>query len=158
MDLEAGRLRRSWKCHSGPGRTKVQVLQALHPLSSQDDLKFQWPLVVDSLPLCTAVFTRDAIEIQAPVHPTDLLTGLHEAKRRVYLTATLADDSVLVRDFGADPKSVETPIFPAGAGDIGDRMILVPQSLTLKTEGRSHLLVNAGSDGVRRAHRPRSSC
>lgn len=106
-----------------------QVMQVLHPMSTQDNLKFQWPLVVDCLPLCTAVFTRDAVEIQAPIHPTDLLTGFHEAKRRVYLTATLADDSVLVRHFGADPKSVANPIFPASAGDIGDRMILVPQNL-----------------------------
>lgn len=108
---------------------QTQVLRILHPLSAQDDLKFEWPLVVDSLPLCTAVVTKDAIEIQAPVHPTDLLTGFHDAKRRVYLTATLADDSVLVRHFGADPKSVANPIFPASAGDIGDRMILVPQNL-----------------------------
>lgn len=109
-----------------------QVLAILHPLSKQDDLRFKWPLVVDSLPFCTAVFTSSAIEIQAPIHPTDLLTGFHEAKRRVYLTATLADDSVLVRHFGAAPESVAQPIFPSSAGDIGDRMILVPQNLCPK--------------------------
>lgn len=106
-----------------------RVLEVLHPLSNHDDLLFEWPLVADCLPLCTAVFTSEAVEIQPPIHPIDLLSGFHEAKRRVYLTATLADDSVLVRHFGADSKSVAAPIFPSSAGDIGDRMILVPQNL-----------------------------
>jgi hypothetical protein len=45
----------------------------------------------------------------------------------VYLTATLADDGVLVSDFGADAEQVADPITPANAGDIGDRLILIPQ-------------------------------
>ncbi len=34
---------------------------------------------------------------------------------------------MLVTDFGADANQVEKPIVPANAGDIGDRLILVPQ-------------------------------
>lgn len=105
-----------------------QVLSILHPLST-GALKWSWPLVVDSLPLCTGVITSDALEIYPPCHPTEALLGFSQAQRRVYLTATLADDSVLVRHFGAAPESVARPIFPSSAGDIGDRMILVPQQL-----------------------------
>ncbi|WP_250257748.1 helicase C-terminal domain-containing protein [Dermabacter sp. Marseille-Q3180] len=105
-----------------------QVLSILHPLST-GALKWGWPLVVDSLPLCTGVITSDAFEIYPPCHPTEALLGFSQAQRRVYLTATLADDSVLVRHFGAAPESVARPIFPSSAGDIGDRMILVPQQL-----------------------------
>lgn len=106
-----------------------QVLSILHPISDRDGLKWGWPLVVDSLPLCTAVITSDAFEIYPPCHPTEILLGFSQAQRRVYLTATLADDSVLVRHFGAAPESASRPIFPSSAGDIGDRMILVPQQL-----------------------------
>lgn len=108
-----------------------QVLSILHPISDSA-LKWGWPLVVDSLPLCTAVITSDAFEIYSPCHPTETLLGFSHAQRRVYLTATLADDSVLVRHFGAAPASVSRPIFPSSAGDIGDRMILVPQQLVPK--------------------------
>ena len=108
-----------------------QVLSILHPISDSA-LKWGWPLVVDSLPLCTAVITSDAFEIYPPCHPTETLLGFSQAQRRVYLTATLADDSVLVRHFGAAPESVSRPIFPSSAGDIGDRMILVPQQLVPK--------------------------
>lgn len=106
-----------------------RVLSILHPISEIEALKWGWPLVVDSLPLCTAVVTSDAFEIYPPCHPTEMLLGFARAQRRVYLTATLADDSVLVRHFGAAPESVSRPISPSSAGDIGDRMILVPQQL-----------------------------
>ena len=52
-----------------------------------------------------------------------------EARRRIYMTATLSDDAVLVRDFGADPESLTRPITPKTASDLGDRMILVPQRI-----------------------------
>lgn len=109
-----------------------QVLTILHPIS-HNELAWSWPLVVDSLPLCTAVITSDAFEIYPPCLPTETLRGFSQAKRRVYLTATLADDSALIRHFGAAPESVSRPIFPSSAGDIGDRMILIPQQLVPKT-------------------------
>ncbi len=104
-----------------------QVMAELHPIGGTEPYKFSWPLLVDVLPLCRAVLTSDALEIAAPCLPVDTLTGFRQAKRRVYLTATLADDGVLVTDFAADPAAVASPIVPASAGDIGDRLILVPQ-------------------------------
>lgn len=106
-----------------------RVLEILNPVSESEDLKWAWPLVVDELPLCTAVITAGSFEIQPPVHPVNSLIGFDQAKRRLYLTATLADDSVLVRDFAADPSTISCPIVPASAGDIGDRLILMPQQL-----------------------------
>lgn len=104
------------------------VLEILHPLADSV-LEWSWPLVVDSLPLCTAVIATDSVDIQPPCYPTGVIRGFADARRRIYLTATLADDSVLVRHFGAARDAVEKPIVPANAGDIGDRMILVPQQL-----------------------------
>ncbi len=104
-----------------------KVVSILHPVSTRDGMKFSWPLLVDSLPICRAVMTSDKLEISAPCPPVDTLTGFQNARRRIYLTATLADDGVLVTDFGADPDSVSAPIVPANAGDIGDRLILIPE-------------------------------
>lgn len=104
-----------------------ETLALLHPLSTAHDFHFAWPLLADVLPICRAVFTSDALEIEAPCLPASIVTGFHLAERRIYLTATLADDGVLVRDLGADPAAVPNPITPASAGDIGDRLILVPQ-------------------------------
>ncbi|WP_203335576.1 DEAD/DEAH box helicase [Nocardioides limicola] len=103
------------------------VLTALQPLAAEDDFQFSWPLIADSLPISRAVFTSDALEIEAPCLPSDIVTGFGQAERRIYLTATLADDGILVSHLGAEPAAVSDPITPASAGDIGDRLILVPQ-------------------------------
>lgn len=104
-----------------------EVLAVLQPLAGEEDFQFAWPLLADALPICRAVFSADALEIEAPCLPSDVVTGFSQAERRIYLTATLADDGILVSDLGADPKAVADPITPASAGDIGDRLILVPQ-------------------------------
>lgn len=104
-----------------------EVLAVLGPLADEDDFKFAWPLLADALPICRAVFSADDLEIEAPCLPSAVVTGFSQAERRIYLTATLADDGILVSDLGADPAAVADPITPASAGDIGDRLILVPQ-------------------------------
>ncbi|WP_437939235.1 helicase C-terminal domain-containing protein [Sorangium sp. So ce341] len=45
------------------------------------------------------------------------------------MSATFGDDSILVTHFDAASESVSNPIVPTSSGDIGDRMILVPQEL-----------------------------
>ena len=42
------------------------------------------------------------------------------------MSATLADDGVLVRTFGADPDSISQPIITRSVAGLGERMILAP--------------------------------
>jgi hypothetical protein len=93
------------------------------------DLFYDWPAVAEVLPLCRAVFSNHELTITPHCPPIDHVTSFMEAKHRVFLTATLADDSVLVTDFGASPASVQSPITPLSAGDIGERMIVAPQEI-----------------------------
>jgi hypothetical protein len=59
------------------------------------------------------------------------------------MTATLANDGLLVSHLGADAKSVSTPIVPK-TSDIGSRLILTPQELNKKyTEGDLRSLATA---------------
>lgn len=106
---------------------RSEVLAALHPLGEREPFLWAWPLLVDVLPISRAVLTSDALEITPPCLPADTVTGFRGARRHIYLTATLADDGILVTDLAADSASVATPIVPANAGDIGDRLILVPE-------------------------------
>ena len=81
------------------------------------------------LPICQAVFTAEALEIKPPLPPVGLIESFSTAKRRIYLTATLADDSVLVTHFDAAREAAEQPIVPKSAADLGDRMILALQEI-----------------------------
>lgn len=108
---------------------QAQVRAVLHPIRNEAQMKFVWPLLAESLSLCRCVFSGDGLEITPRCLPIDTLPSFVAAQRRVFLTAAFADDGVLVTDFDADPESVARPITPPTAGDIGDRMILVPQEL-----------------------------
>jgi hypothetical protein len=102
------------------------VLEILHPHRKDDHLGWVWPLLVDSLSVCEVAVSADRFEIRPPCPPIARIPSFVRARRRIYLTATLADDSVLATHFGADPESVSFPVTPRSADDLGDRMILAP--------------------------------
>ncbi len=106
-----------------------QVLQILRPHRSDSVFEWSWPLIADMLPWCQATIGAQTIEITPLCPPIEKLPSFAEAERRVYLTATLADDSVLVTHFNADAQSVAASIVPDSAADLGDRLILAPQEL-----------------------------
>ena len=103
-----------------------QVLDTLHPHRTSEGFIFVWPLIKDVLHLCDAAITYREIEIKPPCPPIDRIPSISTARRRIYLTATLADDSVLVTHFDAAPTTIATPVTPETADDLGDRMILTP--------------------------------
>jgi hypothetical protein len=105
------------------------VMKLLHPHRNEPDFMFTWPLVAEVLPLCAAIVTSRGVEIRPPCPPIGMIPAFARARRRVYLTATLTDDSVLVTDLDADPGLVIRPVTPGSASDLGDRMILAPVAL-----------------------------
>lgn len=105
------------------------VLSALHPHRTENDFKWAWPAIADILERCEVIVTGAGIEVTPLCPPIEKFPTFHEAKRRIYLTATLADDSVLVTHFDADPASISTALVPDSAADLGDRLVLAPQEL-----------------------------
>lgn len=106
-----------------------RVLRILHDARNDDVIKFPWPLLKDVLHLCRCAFGGGKLEIAPRCLPIDQIPSFVQAKRRIYMTATLADDGVLVTRLNANPVSISAPIKPKGAGEIGDRMILAPQEI-----------------------------
>lgn len=110
---------------------EAEILAILRPLAQIDgsDHMFVWPLIEDILPLCTAHLTSTEFEIRPPCPAINKIPSFAQASRRIYLTATMADESPLVLQFDADVQSVVKPISPKRAADLGDRMILAPQEI-----------------------------
>ena len=92
-------------------------------------LKFTLPLVKDNLAFCRCVISDKEIEITPHIIPIDIINSLEYAQRRIFMTATLVDDSILATHFGLGFEDISNVVTPDIAGDIGDRMILVPQSI-----------------------------
>lgn len=127
------------------------VLQILNLYGEQDtspSLFFAWPLIAEHLALAVATITHSDIEIKTPCPPINMIPAFDRARRRIYLTATLADDGVLVTELNADPDGVRHPITPERAADLGDRIILAPLELnTHLTDDAVRQMVRSFADG-----------
>ncbi|HBN8277940.1 TPA: DEAD/DEAH box helicase family protein [Pseudomonas aeruginosa] len=94
---------------------------------NEDHLKFKWPLIKDSLKLSRCVVSSSKIEISPHCIPINSIPSIEYAERKIFMTATLADDSVLASHFGITDSQAYKAICPDSFGDIGDRLILMPQ-------------------------------
>ncbi|KOV87593.1 DEAD/DEAH box helicase [Nocardia sp. NRRL S-836] len=110
---------------------QTEVWRILHPYGSRRDdaFKFAWPLIGDCLQLCTVTFGSRGIEIEPPCPTIEKIPSFFNARRRVYLTATLSDDSVLVTNLKANPANLRQVVTPGSAADLGDRLVLAPVQL-----------------------------
>ena len=108
---------------------QVRLLEILHENRNSDSLEWSFPLLQEVLPVCRCVITGGRLEIEPQFPPTDIIYAFDDAIRRIYMTATLADDSVLVTHFGAKADELAEPIVPTSPQIMGERMILMPQDI-----------------------------
>ncbi|TQK74931.1 RAD3-like DEAD/DEAH box helicase [Brevibacillus sp. AG162] len=117
-----------------------------------DSLRFSWQLLKNCLPLSSCVFGSDKIEISPRCLPIDSIPSFVDCKRKIFMSATLADDSILVSHFNIDTEKIKLTITPESTDDIGDRMIVIPQEVNpdikdidikefLKEESKKHNVV-----------------
>jgi hypothetical protein len=152
LELEAGDPRETmevpfWAWH----KAQPQILASLQKRKDTEELLFTYPLLREVLPHCRCIISGQYLEIEPPCPPVDLIRSFHRAKRRIYMTATLSDDSVLVTHFGASPERLGLPIVPTSSQSMGERMILMPQELNPNIEMkdiRDMLVGFAATDNV----------
>lgn len=109
-------------------RSEELLEQLIRHEKDDDDLQYVVPFLSDGLPLCRMVISGRSLEISAPFPWTDLVNAFRQAKRRIYMTATLADDTILNTHLGADLQAVGRAITTPSI-TMGERMILMPQEL-----------------------------
>lgn len=95
--------------------------------NDENEIKFAWPLLKESLKLCRCVVSAGEIEISPHCIPIHMIPSITNASRKIFMTATLADDGILSTHFGITEESISQAVIPDSAGDVGDRMILLPQ-------------------------------
>ena len=103
-----------------------EVLKILSEYRESDEVLFVWDLLKDHISESVCIFSGDRLEITPRLLPLDRIPSFSEAKRRIFLSATLSEDAFLVRDIGIAPESV---IAPLSLGDVkysGERLIVLP--------------------------------
>ncbi|WP_159937452.1 DEAD/DEAH box helicase [Pseudomonas sp. S35] len=90
------------------------------------NVPFAWPLLRDNLHLCHALISSKAFTITSVLPQVNNFPTFADAPRRIYMSATIADDSEIVRTFDADPQLVNNALTSRSLAGISERMILIP--------------------------------
>jgi replicative superfamily II helicase len=100
--------------------------------SNANDYEFVWPLLRDNLKYCHCFVDRRSVVV-TPIFPlVDLIPSFATCKHRVFMSATIPDDSEIIRTFDSTPESLITPLASKSLAGVSERMILVPELLGFK--------------------------
>lgn len=89
-------------------------------------LWFVWPLIMDSLTECGCIISGGALEIAPRIPPLDLFGSFHKANHRVFMSATVTDDSFLVKGLRLSADTITHPLVSKTEKWSGEKMILIP--------------------------------
>lgn len=112
-------------------------LDAIHRLLANigdDSFLFSWPMLRDKLHLCHALISKMTISITPYLPLIDLFPTFSEAPRRIYMSATITDDSEIIRTFDASYEYVEKPLSSSSLAGISERMILIPSCMSISED------------------------
>lgn len=103
---------------------------------TDDSIKFQWNLIKNYLELCDMFVSVNSIEISPKCLPINMIPSYDRAERRIFMSATLNDDSSLITDFNIGKKAIINPLQADSFADTGDKLILAPYNVdkSLNTE------------------------
>ncbi|HZJ99147.1 MAG TPA: DEAD/DEAH box helicase [Tissierellaceae bacterium] len=97
-----------------------------------EDYGLVWPLLRDQLHLCHAFVSRTSFTI-TPIQPlVNLIPTFFDCSRRIYMSATIADDSDIIKTFDVESKFVENALTSRSLAGISERMILIPDLMPFK--------------------------
>lgn len=94
--------------------------------SDSDKYALVWPLLRDQLHLCHALISKYAFTITPILPMVNAIPSFFEAPRKIYMSATIADDSEIIRTFDANPDSVKHALQSRSLAGVSERMILIP--------------------------------
>lgn len=115
----------AWDKH----RQKVARIISDFAASNEEDtptgnsINFGWDLIKDDLKYCLATLSRVRFSITPILPLVEKFPTFEESPRRVYMSATFADESAIVRSFGCKKDEINI-ISPKTLAGVGRRMIL----------------------------------
>jgi replicative superfamily II helicase len=111
---------------------RIRAEQAREYLQGRDaGGTLQWLFLRDAFQQCHCLITSTAIVV-TPIFPlVDLVPTFADCSRRVFMSATIGDDSAIIRTFDADRDSIGRPITSKSLAGVSERMILIPELTAL---------------------------
>ena len=81
----------------------------------------------------------------------DLFPSFSDCARRVFMSATIPDDSEIVRSFEVDPKAATSPHVSKSLAGVSERMIIAPELMGLKPKDTVSTLKAVASKAAEKA-------
>jgi replicative superfamily II helicase len=113
------------------------------------EIWFVWPLIKDIIKDCFCVIAGDALEIIPRLSPLDLFGSYFRADHRVFMSATVTDDSFLVKGLRLSPETIRNPLISKNERWSGEKMILIP-SLIHESLDRENIVKEFGTTRQKR--------
>ena len=111
-----------WAWHS----KETEVASILSSNAGRDSVKFAWPLLKDLLAHCQGIISGAALEIEPHIAPLSAFGSYWKAKHRIFMSATVTDDSFLVKGLQLSPETITKPLSYAKETWSGEKMVLLP--------------------------------
>jgi len=128
---------------------QAEVVALLAKHQNTKAIRFAWPLLKDGLGACHCLVSGQSIEIGPHLPPLHQFGSFAKAKARVFMSATVTNDSFLIRGLGLDPAVVKHPLTYKDERWSGEKMVLIP-SLINESLDRSAIVANFGTPSSKR--------
>lgn len=103
-----------------------EIVTILLPYRDTKNFRFTWPYIADILNICRCIISGKGVEIIPDLPAIHKCPAYTDAEHRLFMSATLADDSILVKELGCSSKAALNPIIPPSDKGLGERMVLAP--------------------------------
>lgn len=90
------------------------------------EIKYVWEILKDFLIDCDCYISGNTIEIIPYTIPIEEFGSFNNADNRVFMSATINDDSILIKEFGLSPEAITHPLAIKGEHWSGEKMVLIP--------------------------------
>lgn len=91
-----------------------------------EKVHFVWPLLKDSLRHTLCLVSGTQIAITPHISPLHMFGSYYNAQHRIFMSATVTDDSFLVKGLGLSQETVLRPLIDPTESWSGEKMVIMP--------------------------------
>jgi Rad3-related DNA helicase len=102
--------------------------------SKSETYPFVWSFLRDNFDYCHCLINKDAFIITPILPLVDLIPSFSECNSRIYMSATISNDSDVIRTFDATAELISIPITSNSLAGVSERMILAPELMPFKVD------------------------
>lgn len=105
---------------------KSEFLRLLSEKSSDDSVKFVWPIIKDRIKDFRCFISGSEIEISPYNANADIYGTFSKAKHRVLMSATTQEDAFFIKGLSFSENAVKNPLIYIDQKWAGEKMIIIP--------------------------------